>query len=76
MAEKRFVSDVKKRKILADEEVSYPDVANFELNQSEENKYIKSVSLNGRLLTGTVIKHADIMNGGEIIFVMMNKHQK
>lgn len=45
-------------------------------NQSETNKYIKSVSVNGRLLTVTVIKHADIMNGGEIIFVMSNKHQK
>ncbi len=45
-------------------------------NQSETNKYVKSVSVNGKLLTGTIIKHADIMNGGEIIFVMTEKHTK
>ncbi len=45
-------------------------------NQSENNKYVKSISVNGKVLTGTIIKHADIMNGGEIIFVMSNKHEK
>ena len=42
-------------------------------NQSEENKYIKAVSVNEKVLSGTVIKHADIMNGGEIFFVMMGR---
>ena len=45
-------------------------------NQSEENKYVKSISVNGKKLTGTIIKHADIINGGQIIFVMTNKHPK
>ena len=43
-------------------------------NQSEKNKFIKSIKLNGKLLPGTVIKHSDIMNGGEMIFVMTDKH--
>ena len=46
------------------------------LNQSEENKYIKSVSVNGKILIGTAIKHPDIINGGEIIFTMTKQHNK
>jgi putative alpha-1,2-mannosidase len=45
-------------------------------NQSEKNMYVKSVLINGKALTGTAIKHADLMNGGEIVFVMTNKHSK
>jgi len=41
-------------------------------NQSKENVYIKSVSINGKLLQGTMLKHSDIINGGEIIFEMNN----
>jgi len=39
-------------------------------NQRKENVYVKSVSINGKKLTGTLLSHQDIMNGGEIIFVM------
>jgi predicted alpha-1,2-mannosidase len=45
-------------------------------NQSEKNMYVKTVLINGKALTGTAIKHADLMNGGEILFVMTNKHSK
>lgn len=45
-------------------------------NQGEENKYVNSVSVNGRKLKGTALKHSDIMNGGEIIFEMSNKYGK
>ncbi|HMJ47520.1 MAG TPA: GH92 family glycosyl hydrolase [Ferruginibacter sp.] len=43
-------------------------------NQSEENKYVKSVSVNGKPITGNALTHHDIVSGGEIIFVMSNKH--
>jgi predicted alpha-1,2-mannosidase len=43
-------------------------------NQSEKNKYVKSVSINGRKINGTTINHKDIMNGGDLVFVMTNKH--
>ena len=39
-------------------------------NQSNKNVYVKSVTINGEKLTGTLLSHQDIMNGGEIIFVM------
>ncbi|MDR0505751.1 MAG: GH92 family glycosyl hydrolase [Dysgonamonadaceae bacterium] len=41
-------------------------------NLSKENKYIKSVTLNGKPLERHVIKHSDIMNGGSLVFVMTN----
>ena len=45
-------------------------------NQSEKNKYVKRVSINGRLINGTAIKHSDIINGGDLVFVMGDKHDK
>jgi predicted alpha-1,2-mannosidase len=45
-------------------------------NQSGENKYVKSVSSNGKLIMGTLLNHSDIMNGGEIVFVMTHKHPR
>jgi predicted alpha-1,2-mannosidase len=40
-------------------------------NLSEVNQYVKSVKLNGKPLEGFKIKHADIMAGGKLEFVMM-----
>lgn len=40
-------------------------------NTSEENIYVKSVSLNGKTLTNHTLSHQDIMNGGTLKFVMM-----
>ena len=39
-------------------------------NLSEENKYVKSVTLNGKPFGGFVLRHADIMRGGELVFEM------
>ena len=39
-------------------------------NLSRENKYVKSVSLNGKPLSGFILRHADIMAGGELVFEM------
>ena len=41
-------------------------------NLSAENKYVKSVTFNGKPLDKT-IEHADIMNGGELVFEMAAK---
>ena len=37
---------------------------------SKENKYVKSVTLNGKPLDGFIIRHADVMRGGELVFEM------
>ncbi|CAM1359536.1 GH92 family glycosyl hydrolase [Tenacibaculum xiamenense] len=42
-------------------------------NQSKENVYVKSVTVNGKKLDGLLLSHHDIANGGEIIFEMTNK---
>ena len=42
-------------------------------NLSRENKYVKSVTLNGKPLTDWKIRHADIMSGGELVFEMTSR---
>lgn len=37
---------------------------------SNSNFYIKSATLNGKKYTASYLKHADVMNGGELSFVM------
>ena len=44
-------------------------------NQGNKNVYVQKVMLNGKLLNGLSITHADIMNGGDITFYMSGKHQ-
>ncbi len=39
-------------------------------NFSEENKYIQSATLNGKRLNRTVIKHSEIICGGELVLNM------
>ena len=39
-------------------------------NLSRQNKYVKSATLNGKPLEGPVIRHADIVAGGELVFEM------
>ncbi len=39
-------------------------------NNSKENKYIQSATLNGKPLNKTWISHSDIVNGGIIVFEM------
>lgn len=43
-------------------------------NQSKDNVYVQSVSVNGKKLDGTQLTHQDITNGGEIIFEMSDKY--
>lgn len=45
-------------------------------NQSKENVYVKSVTVNGRLLESNLLSHKDIMGGGEIVFEMSSVHIK
>lgn len=40
---------------------------------SKENKFVKSVTLNGHPLKGFTITHADILAGGELVFEMTSK---
>ncbi|NMM47724.1 GH92 family glycosyl hydrolase [Marinigracilibium pacificum] len=42
-------------------------------NQSRENVYVKSISVNGQMLRGNILTHSDIVDGGEIIFEMSSK---
>lgn len=39
-------------------------------NNSSENKYIQSVTLNGKTYTKSFISYTDIMKGGELVFTM------
>ena len=39
-------------------------------NQSPENKYVQSATLNGRPLREPFIRHSDIANGSTLVFVM------
>jgi putative alpha-1,2-mannosidase len=44
-------------------------------NQSDKNVYVQKIMLNGQPLNSYFISHGDIMNGGEITFVMGAKHK-
>lgn len=55
--------------------ISLPDDKKFTItaqNLSEENKYVQSVSLNGVEHHGNTISHKDIMQGGTLVFQMIN----
>ena len=43
------------------------------INQSKENVYVKSVSVNGKIIKGNQLSHFDIIDGGELVFKMTNK---
>lgn len=45
-------------------------------NQSPQNVYVQSVTLNGRLLTAPFVEHADLVAGGQLHFVMGSKVPK
>ena len=46
------------------------------LNQSAENVYVKSVTLNGVELEGTYVTHEQLMAGGELVFTMSKTANK
>lgn len=43
------------------------------INQSDKNVFVKKVTLNGEEVKSYKLKHADLMNGGELIFYMSEK---
>jgi predicted alpha-1,2-mannosidase len=43
------------------------------VDQSEKNVYVKKVTVNGKTLGRNYITHAEIMNGGKIVFQMSDK---
>jgi predicted alpha-1,2-mannosidase len=45
-------------------------------NQSKDNIYVQSVSINGKTLENNLLSHQDIMNGGELVFEMSNQSNK
>lgn len=46
------------------------------IGQSSKNVYVKKVTLNGRLITNYTLNHADILNGGKLVFLMSAKPNK
>ena len=57
-------------------EIELPDKKTFRISApdaSPENKYIKSVRLNGKELETPFISHEDIMNGGTLDFELTDK---
>lgn len=42
-------------------------------NQSENNVYVSSVTLNGQTLDGCYVAHEQLMGGGELVFTMTDK---
>jgi putative alpha-1,2-mannosidase len=45
-------------------------------NQGDKNVYIDKVLLNGQPLTRPFLKHAEIMAGGQLQFIMKDKPNK
>ncbi|MGV6943411.1 GH92 family glycosyl hydrolase [Sphingobacterium kyonggiense] len=45
-------------------------------NQSEKNKYVNKVTLNGKEILGFKIGHADLVSGGDLVFYMSSKPKK
>jgi len=45
-------------------------------NYSEKNIYIKDVILNGKKIDRSYINHSEIINGGELRFVMQDQPNK
>lgn len=43
-------------------------------NNSPENKYIKEVTLNGKVLDTPFFSHTDMVKGGKLVFEMINTH--
>ena len=43
-------------------------------NQSDKNVYVKAVYLNGKKINDFILRHAQIMEGGELKFIMTDKH--
>lgn len=42
-------------------------------NQSDKNVYVKKITLNGKVVDGYILKHEDIVSGGELVFFMSSE---
>ena len=42
-------------------------------NQSDKNVYVKEARLNGQKLTRPFLQYADVVRGGELVFIMAGK---
>lgn len=42
---------------------------------SKANKYVRSVTFNGKRVKGFILKHADLMAGGELVFEMRGSNE-
>jgi putative alpha-1,2-mannosidase len=56
-----------------DDKKTFTIIAN---NLSPDKFYVQSASLNGKPLDRSYITHQEIMNGGELVFVMSSKPNK
>ena len=45
-------------------------------NNSDENKYVKEIKLNGKTLPNPFIHHKEVINGGKLEFIMTNQAAK
>ncbi len=45
-------------------------------NLSEKNIYVRSLTINGRSLNSSILKHSDISEGGELVFGMDSRPNK
>ncbi|MEL4425013.1 GH92 family glycosyl hydrolase [Shewanella indica] len=43
------------------------------INQGPEHVYVKQVTLNGKPLNGYILRHSDILAGGELVFTMSHQ---
>ncbi len=43
---------------------------------SDKNRYVKSITFNGKEITKTYIDHSDLMQGGELVFDMQSRPNK
>ena len=45
-------------------------------NQSDKNVYVKKIELNGKILKGWFLNYEEIIQGGNLVFYMSDKHAK
>ncbi|GAB3910716.1 GH92 family glycosyl hydrolase [Mucilaginibacter boryungensis] len=59
-------------------EINLPGGKTFAIevkNQSDKNVFVQKITLNGKVLATPFLTHADIMNGGTMVFEMGAKHK-
>jgi len=49
------------------------DWSEIDVQRTKDNKYIKSVTFNGKAYNQWYISHQELLSGGELVFEMTNK---